>query len=133
MGWAGLRFVLFAAALASAACAIAVACSPAPSTDAGPSCPLFSTTCPAAAPSWQSDVEPLVRSYCDRCHGDGGIGQPLFDDTSYAAVFKGRSTMATQLNQCWMPPYDASPPANMPTAEERQTILWWLACGAPDD
>jgi hypothetical protein len=85
------------------------------------------------SPSWHSDVQPLVITFCDRCHGDGGIGQSFFDDTSYGGVYKARASIATQVNFCSMPPADASPPAVMPTPEERQTLLSWLACGALED
>jgi hypothetical protein len=97
------------------------------------SCPLLSTTCPANPPSWQNDVQPLISTYCLRCHVDGGVAPPQFNYQSYQGVFANRSIMETQIFQCKMPPSDASPPAAMPTEQERQTFVSWFACDAPQN
>jgi hypothetical protein len=111
--------------------ALAACTSSSGSSDDG--CPTLSTGCPASPPSWQNDIKPLVGAYCLRCHVEGGVAPPQFEYTSYQAVYQNRSEMLTQIDQCRMPPADASPPAVMPSQQERQTLVSWLACGAPDN
>jgi hypothetical protein len=128
----------FAAALAAGVpLGVLAACSPGPAGGDGgsddPGCSGLTSDCPTTPPSWQTDVQPLIAEYCLRCHGDGGIEQGQFDYTTYAGVYRNRSEMLTQLYQCQMPPFDASPPATMPAQTDRQTLVSWLACGAPDN
>jgi hypothetical protein len=128
------RLVLISALVAAAAAGTAAACSPPGDPGSGGSaCPDLSTTCPSVPPSWHDEVQPLVLQYCDRCHGAGGVGQPLFDDTSYATVYRGRTAMELWDYNCQMPPSDASPPAAMPTPDERQKLVSWVVCGAPNN
>lgn len=89
--------------------------------------------CPATPPSWQNDVEPLIVTYCLTCHSDGGVAPSKFDYTSYQGVYTNRAEMLNQIYQCVMPLVDASPPAAQPSAAERQTLVSWLVCGAPDN
>jgi hypothetical protein len=133
-----LRAILLALLGAAAPVAILAACSSGTSGGQGgtsdPSCNGLSSACPATPPSYQSDVQPLIVTYCYQCHGPGGIEQGQFDYTTYEGVYKNRSEMLTQVYQCQMPPYDASPPASaMPDETARQTIVSWLACGAPNN
>jgi hypothetical protein len=129
--------VLVASGAAAVPLAVLAACSSGTSggedgsTD--PGCVGLTSACPSPPPSWQNDVQPLIVTYCYQCHGDGGIEQSQFDYTTYAGVFKNRSEMLTQLFQCQMPPFDGSPPAVMPDETDRQTLVSWLACGAPDN
>ncbi len=128
------RWIVLAALAASAAGGAATACSPTSGNAAATeACPDLSTDCPATPPSWSNDVEPLIVTYCDQCHGDGGIEQSQFDYTTYAGVYKNRAEMLTQVYQCQMPPSDASPPAVMPSTQDRQTLVSWLACNAPNN
>lgn len=99
----------------------------------GAGCPSLTSSCPATPPSWQNDVEPLIDTYCLSCHSEGGVAPPQFDYTTYDGVFRSRSVMVTQIIQCQMPPSDASPPAAMPSPDQRQTLVSWIACGAPDN
>ena len=92
-------------------------------------CPTLTGGCPATPPSWQSDVQPLVLTYCTACHGKGGVEQPTFDATSYQGVLVARSEIGTVTINCSMPP--AGWPA--PDAAQRQTLLSWVECGAPDN
>jgi hypothetical protein len=131
-----LRVGLFASIAGVTALAGMVACSNAsgnPDAGTGSSCPNVSTSCPATPPSWKNDVQPLIATYCLACHGDGGIEQSQFDYTTYQGVYKNRAAMVTQVYQCQMPPPDASLPAPPLTADQRETIVAWLACGAPNN
>jgi hypothetical protein len=130
-----LRTLALALLAASGTLGVVGACSSG-TTGGGPTdpgCAGLSTTCPGTPPSWQSDVEPLIATYCLTCHSDGGVAPATFDYTSYAGVYKNRAEMLTQVYQCVMPLVDASPPAAEPSEAERQTIVSWLVCGAPDN
>lgn len=125
--------MLLSVLLAAASLAGAAAACTSSSGGSGGDCPTLSNDCPATPPSWQNDVQPLIATYCLRCHTDGGVAPPQFNYETYQGVFRSRAVIVTQLNQCLMPPGDASPPAAMPTPAERQTLVAWLACGAPDN
>jgi hypothetical protein len=126
-----LLFVTVAALAAAGAIGAVAACSNTP--DAAGTCPVLSTKCPANVPSWQNDIQPLIATYCLRCHSEGGIAPPQFDYTSYQGVFDNRSVMSNDIYQCKMPLRDASPPTAMPSDQERQTFISWFACGAPQN
>lgn len=130
-----LRGLAFALLAASAAAALLAACSTGTSGGPGqdPGCSGLTTTCPATPPSWQNDVQPLIVTYCLTCHSDGGVAPSTFDYTSYQGVFKNRAEMLTQIYQCLMPLAGASPPAAQPDPTERQTLVSWLVCGAPEN
>jgi hypothetical protein len=133
---APLRALFFAFVATGTALGGLAACSNASNNpDAGPAstCPNVSTSCPSTPPSWKNDVQPLIATYCLACHGDGGIEQSQFDYTTYQGVYKNRAAMVTQVYQCQMPPLDGSPLAAPLTADQRETIVAWLACGAPDN
>jgi hypothetical protein len=107
-------------------------CSGSDNTDGGPeggSCPNdLPMSCPAPAPSYQTTIAPLVQRRCVPCHGPGGVEavRPL---DSYNAIYAIRGTVLTQLYSCQMPPAGATPP----TANERQQLLAWLVCQAPNN
>jgi len=90
-------------------------------------------SCPTPPPSWSNDVAPLVDKYCLACHGDGGIAQPLFDFTTYQNVYANRMEITHQFYACLMPPSDASPLPPVPSTAEREMLLAWLKCGAPNN
>jgi hypothetical protein len=96
-----------------------------------PPCPdLGYPSCPSPPPSWATEVRPIVDLYCAPCHFNGGTGVQKGDDFSTAAgIGHVLTTSLTDLHVCSMPPADA---AVMPTAR-RETLLEWLACGAPDN
>ncbi|HEY6463421.1 MAG TPA: hypothetical protein VIY73_24810 [Polyangiaceae bacterium] len=129
-----------------AACVLLIACSQRPGAvsggddageeDAGSqgfSCPPLDNDKPDVCPGWNEDVHAIIATYCLRCHLDGGIAGPKYDFSTYAQVHALSSTMLTQVNFCSMPPWDASPPADQPPPDVRQTLLSWLTCGAPDN
>ncbi len=110
--------------------AAAVACS---SPSAPESCSIISQNCPAPPPSFSKDVQPLIQNYCVMCHSPGGIGEPTADLTSYAGVYKARAEVQQQVYQCLMPNQDASPPPPKLTSDQRETIVAWVACDAPNN
>ncbi len=85
-------------------------------------------TCPQTTPSYATDVSPLLYSYCTSCHQPNGSqsGKPL--DT-YSSVSSLSSKVSSKIADCSMPP-NGSP---QPTAAERDVILSWIACGAPNN
>jgi hypothetical protein len=109
------------------------ACSNGRSDPGGQACPVVSTDCPSTPPSWTKDVEPIVQSSCLECHSEGGIEWPLWDLSSYASVYRNRAAVLTQVYQCLMPSQDASPHVPPLTSDQRETIVSWIACNAPDN
>jgi hypothetical protein len=129
-----LRFAVFAFAPVALALGGVAACSSDPGVGAGDAgdagCPRdLPPSCPSPPPSWQNDVQPIIASRCYGCHGDGGIEQPVFDYSTYQGVYKNRSPILDDVYACRMPLPDASPP----TTAERETLLAWLVCGAPNN
>jgi hypothetical protein len=129
------RPLLFMALAGAPALGLLAACSNGSesSPDATPGCPTFSSSCPAMQPSFQGDVQPIFATYCLSCHGDGGIEQSQLDYSTYQGVYEHRSQIVNQVSHCTMPPLDASPPLPAPSDQERQTIIAWIACGAPNN
>ncbi len=98
-----------------------------PRTDA--SCPNdLPASCPATVPSYQSTVAPIINLRCVTCHSPGGqeASRPL---QTYAEVYSERSAVLNQVYACNMPPGSAA----KPTEQERQALLTWLVCGAPQN
>ena len=99
------------------------------SPDLATSCPNdLPGACPSPAPSYQSDVAPVIMQKCVSCHSPGGQSsdRPL---QTYAEVFALRTSVLTQVYGCLMPPV-GSPQL---TPSERAAILGWLVCGAPQN
>jgi uncharacterized membrane protein len=103
-------------------------------TDNGPFvCPSndMPKTCPSPAPSWAKDVEPIFAGHCWTCHAGSGIttsGSGL-DLGSYQSIYEARTTALSQVYSCRMPP--SGQPQLAPA--DRQTLLSWFVCGAPND
>jgi hypothetical protein len=132
-----LRLLLLSASLALSR---AVACSPSKepassSQDAaadagGPACAYdLPDGCPSPPPSWSNEVQPIVDRTCNPCHGDGGVQQHILDFTTYSGVNRNRGSILTQVYSCKMPPLDAA----APLPQERQALLGWLVCNAPNN
>jgi len=85
-------------------------------------------SCPSAAPSYQTTVAPIINLRCITCHSPGGqeASRPL---QTYSQVYSERSAVLNQVYACNMPPASAA----KPTEEERQALLTWLVCGAPQN
>jgi hypothetical protein len=109
---------------------LAAGCSPDPGIAPPRPCGAVDASCPAQPPSFAHDVDPIIVTYCNACHGEGGIEQALYDYTSYQGIFRARSSMASFVSDCRMPPADAG---LFPSDEERQTVLQWISCGAPNN
>jgi hypothetical protein len=132
-----LRLVLWSAALALSS---AVGCS-SPKEPAGPSGDAASDAgvaacaydlpdgCPSPPPSWSNEVQPIVDRTCNECHGDGGVQQHVLDFTTYSSVYRNRGSILAQFYTCKMPPPDAA----APRPQERQALLGWLVCNAPNN
>ncbi|HSY41676.1 MAG TPA: hypothetical protein VLA79_19185 [Polyangia bacterium] len=101
--------------------------------------PVPVVACPdGGGPSFVTDVLPIFQRVCDNCHSPDA---PAADQetpflTNYQQIYGPRGSEAGAINvqvfdNCSMP----MPPADAPvplTADQRQTLLAWLACGAPD-
>ena len=84
-----------------------------------PGCPHdLPTSCPATVPSYQSQVAPLIQGNCGGCHGNF---------RTYPDVFTSRQAMENAVVSCGMPRG-----RTMSTAD-RQTLLAWFVCGAPQN
>ena len=96
-----------------------------------PNCPSdLPAACPSPAPSWAADggVQAVIDARCVICHKPGGLA---FDRpfTNYADVFANRGDALDQVYSCYMPPPDAGQLA----PSERQELLGWFVCGAPNN
>lgn len=112
--------------VAAIGAALLVACG-GPRTNA--SCPNdLPPSCPSAAPSYQATVGPIINLRCVTCHSPGGqeASRPL---QTYSQVYSERSAVLNQVYACNMPPGTAA----MPTEQERESLLTWLVCGAPQN
>jgi hypothetical protein len=74
-------------------------------------------------------VQSIIASRCGSCHYDGGQQAADMNLGSYDAVFQERSTVLSQIYNCRMPP--AGEPK--PTVAEREAMLGWFVCGAPNN
>jgi uncharacterized membrane protein len=115
--------------------ALASGCSGADGADANPpaeaSCPRDLPSdmgCPDAAPSYASVVAPILEQRCQGCH----YPQNPFSSVvlnEYERVLAARRTALTLVYSCSMPPAEGMPLL----AEERQVLMKWLVCGAPQN
>jgi hypothetical protein len=89
---------------------------------------VFPTSCESPAPSFASDVKPILEARCatSSCHDGLGEQWPLVD---YAHVADWSSEVRAMVGNCAMPPPDSG--MKMPT-EERQVILQWVRCNTPE-
>jgi hypothetical protein len=86
------------------------------------------SACAGALPSYEREVAPIMEQRCGGCHYPGNTQSgDVFAD--YGDVYSRRQTVLTRIYTCAMPPEGA--PA--PSVEERQTLLRWFVCGAPEN
>ena len=109
-----------------------VGCKKADAVDCTP--PPANPTCPDAAPNFVGDVYPNVFvPVCVTCHSPIGV-EPSMPFMSYQQIYGSGGSEAKEIfNQvfesCLMPPPGA---AVSLTDDQRQLLLDWFACGAPD-
>ena len=112
------------------ACAL-TACHAQPMATTGDmTCPNVEYQCPSPAPSFSAQVQPIIDRNCNACHIKGGVAddRPL---TTYAEVFKLHMSSLTAVYSCVMPP--AADVVDQLSPSERETLLQWLGCGAPNN
>jgi cytochrome c5 len=85
-------------------------------------------SCPKPTPAYATDVVPIFEAKCNTCH-DGKDGGP-WPLTDHADVVHWRTQVFSVLVDCTMPPPKGTGDL---TSSERQTLINWLACGAPDN
>jgi hypothetical protein len=93
------------------------------------SCPNdLPASCVTPAPSYATTVLPILNANCVSCHAPGGVdaSRPL---ETYQEVYDMRSAVLDQVYSCKMP--TAGSP--QPSTTERQDLLMWLVCGAPQN
>jgi uncharacterized membrane protein len=123
-------WLLFGHVAAGVALAVVAACSSSSPQPEG--CQTNAAECPSPPPSWATDVEAIIHTRCSPCHFDGGAGtlSPYNADYStYQGVAAHQILIHTVLAACQMPP----PDAGQLTTQEKQTLLEWVVCGAPDN
>ncbi len=87
--------------------------------------PVGAITCPTPAPSYSTDVAPVLRARCVICHN--GTPEGPWPLQTYTDVADWYDTVRDDVNDCSMPPSDAG----ILSVEEKQVILRWIACGLP--
>jgi hypothetical protein len=106
------------------------ACGTGSGGDPGASCPAPPASCPSPEPSWSTDVQPIVNRSCAPCHFPGGRYASKFNFSTYAGVSGPRGSVLDALSKCLMP----LPGGNVPLAPaDREKMLAWLVCGAPQN
>jgi len=84
--------------------------------------------CATSTPSYAADVAPIVQADCLPCHFTGNTYSSQVFETP-KQLHDNRQLAETQLYRCQMPPADGGTIDTM----DRETLLAWLACGAPDN
>jgi hypothetical protein len=91
---------------------------------------------PAAAPTFSKDVAPIFYRNCTVCHRPGEIGP--FSLLTYAEARPWVKSIATRVTDGTMPPWHADPAYSSfandrrLSAADKDTILKWVAAGAPE-
>jgi hypothetical protein len=86
------------------------------------------SACGSGGPSYASDVAPLVKATCLDCHFAGNRNSTVVLETA-AQLKKSQGLVEGELYRCDMPPADGTPLDD----DQRQLLLQWLVCGAPDN
>ena len=86
-------------------------------------------------PDYSTDIAPLLKENCTRCHVEGGIGP--FAMNSYEAIRGWAPMMREVMMTRRMPPMQVDPHvshfdnANYLSNEKLQTLVHWIDAGAP--
>jgi mono/diheme cytochrome c family protein len=111
---------------------LVLGCSSSPSGDPADSgsastCPNAPDACVKPVPSYRTVIEPIIQNNCATCHSPkGGYG---YDESTYAQVYAQYSSILSVVGGCTMPP---STLPSLPE-DERQALLDWLVCEAPNN
>lgn len=90
---------------------------------------------PAETPDYATQVAPILREHCASCHRQGGIGP--WSMSNHRRVSTYADMIAEVLQTRRMPPWDPHPDygdfrdGNTLTREQTQTLMRWVAKGAP--
>ena len=90
-----------------------------------------------AAPTFVTDVAPILQAHCTRCHQSGGIAS-FAQFTSYAAVRPWAKAIKQMVALRQMPPWPADPENSLKfrndarlSGENIATLLAWVDAGSP--
>jgi hypothetical protein len=90
-------------------------------------CPNAPSVCSKPIPSYGTVIEPILKANCVPCHGPTGTAG--YSEATYDRVAKQEEPIFSMVAGCEMPP-SSYPPL---MAEQRDELLDWLVCGAPDN
>jgi hypothetical protein len=123
------HFLRFAGASLAVAALLVSGCSAKNTDDAGCATQEPPAACPAAVPSWSGEVSEIFMTRCSPCHFPGGVEDSAEDFSTYTGVSRIAVTIEGQIVSCAMPPDDAG----ALSAADRETLLAWIVCRAPDN
>jgi hypothetical protein len=107
------------------ACVVAIPCDDFTGFMTGSAC----TPCDGGAPSYKTEIAPILEEGCTTCHGPGGVASNNPENT-YADIQGGQAgPMLDQVNTCTMPPINGP----VFTNAQRVALTAWLRCGAPNN
>src|SRR3954468_14974051 len=95
------------------------------------------STAPAAAPTYNRDVAPILDAKCASCHRIGGIAPFALTTSAEARAHAGGIVRLAKagLMPPWMPGPDSAPVVGRDvrrlTGAELSTLAAWAAAGAP--
>jgi hypothetical protein len=123
-----LAAIAIAGAIVSSLPLMIASCASDPATTDS-SCPNDLPTCANDAPSYKDDIAPIFERRCFECHADAGSAASAKNFSDYDHVFAQRSAILNNVYACKMPKKPAAPLA----PEDRQKLLLWLKCNAPNN
>jgi hypothetical protein len=85
--------------------------------------------CPSPPPSWMNTVRIVIETRCSPCHFPDGVDDSRRDYSTYQSVHMKFGEILDSVATCQMPP----PDAGQLTAAQRESLLAWLVCAAPDN
>ncbi len=87
--------------------------------------------------SYYSHIQPIMQTYCTRCHQEGGLGVGDFTDPTMVDLFA--DIMMARIDEGAMPPAVSDPSCNdyqgsermSMSAEDKETLRAWINAGKP--
>jgi hypothetical protein len=86
-------------------------------------------SCPSRPPSFAADVLPILNQRCNNCHDPNLVNGP-WPLQDYYDVSAWQGQIAADLVNCTMPPPDGGTTLPEP---EREQLITWIVCGAPNN